>query len=251
MRHLYKIFLMILVIIFYIPYYSSGHLFSNAYSQNSNLVFLPGDKPYNQTFNKWVEEWFNWFLSIGDINGGHPRNSYSPEKCSWNQTSGPVWNLADGADRANVDQPEIRECKVPAGKALLVQIVGSNCSTVEGYKNEQELRNCAVWILDRAIISASIDGTEIMNTIKNPTDKDKFYIKPFDTNVTYAPHNIYGYKPGTYPGMEAGYFLFVKPLKPGNHQIEFKEIDENCPEGILAPTCDKRDTHVLYLLNVV
>ena len=45
----------------------------NAYSQNSNLVFLPGDKPYNQNFNKWVEEWFNWFLSIADINGGHPK----------------------------------------------------------------------------------------------------------------------------------------------------------------------------------
>src|SRR5919198_5809037 len=188
MEHFYKIYFAIVILLCYIPYYNNGQLFYNAYGQITNLVFLPTDKPYNQTFNDWLTKWFNWFLSLPDINGGHPRNNYSPEKCSWNQDNGPVWNLADGADRPNVDQPEIRKCKVPAGKALLVQIVGSNCSTVEGYKNEQELRNCAVWILNKAQIVVSIDGTEVMNTIKNPTDKDKFYVEPFHTNLTYAPH---------------------------------------------------------------
>ena len=69
----------------------------------------------------------------------------SPEKCSLNQNNGPVWFLADGKDTDDNSQPEIRECTVPKGKALLVQIVGSGCGMNEGYKNDQELLDCAVW----------------------------------------------------------------------------------------------------------
>jgi hypothetical protein len=248
MEGFYKIFLLIFgLAICYLVWHGSEYI-PNVYGNGSKLIFSPTDKPYNQTYANFTKDWWLWHLSIPQP---HPRDHYSPDKCSLNQTNRHVWFLADGMGRDNIDQPEERACQVPAGKALLVQIVGSGCSKVEGYKTDEELKKCADWILDRAIITAEVDGQEVINTIKNPNDKSKNYINPFITNLTYVPHNIYDYKPGTYRGMVSGYYLFVRPLSPGQHEISFKEIDENCPGGSLGPSCDKRDTNVKYLLNIL
>jgi hypothetical protein len=57
----------------------------------------------------------------------------------------PVWFLPDGKDRSDISSPEVRQCTVPQGKALLIQIVGSGSSTGEGFRNDQELLDRAVW----------------------------------------------------------------------------------------------------------
>lgn len=224
------------------------------YGENSDVVFTVKDLPYNRTFDYWVANYFKWFLSLPNIENGsndtlsHPRDHYSPEKCSWNQNKiGPVWMLADGKDQNDLSQAEIRDCEVPAGKALLVQIVGSNCSTVEGYTNDKQLMDCAVWILPSAYFSASLDGKEIMNTNKDPSDRDRFYVKPFLTNLTYAPNNYYGYSPGVYRGTEAGYFIFMKPLLVGNHVLKFEESVISCLD---VPCNDKRISNVQYNIAV-
>jgi hypothetical protein len=106
-----------------------------------DLVFSPNDSPYNKTYSDWAREWWQWHLSIPDIKENnslaHPRDSYSPHKCAWNQQSGPVWFLPDGKDQPNLSSIENRHCSVPQGRALLVQIVGSGCSTGEGLKNDR------------------------------------------------------------------------------------------------------------------
>jgi hypothetical protein len=231
--------------------------FSYNNKNNSNIaygqkIFTPSDNPYNKTFAEWAHQWWIWHLSIPDIKdnvrNSHPRENYSPEKCSWNQNNGSVWFLADGKDRSDITQPEIRECTVPQGKALMVQIVGSGCSTGEGFKTEKDLLDCAIWILPTADFSASVDGTEVINTNKNPSDREKFYVEPFKTKLSYVKNNIYGVNPGTYDGMVAGYYLFVPPLAVGKHQIEFKESDIKFSNGIPV---DKRLSHVVYSLNII
>jgi hypothetical protein len=121
---------------------------SGTYGTAENTVFTASDSPYNKTFSEWAHEWWQWHLSIPDIKENsslsHPRDSYATEKCSWNQNSGPVWFLPDGKDVSEIGTPEIRNCTVPEDKALLVQIVGSGCSAGEGFKNDQELLDCAV-----------------------------------------------------------------------------------------------------------
>ena len=74
-----------------------------------------------------------------------------------------------------------------------------------------------------AEFSASVDGVEVMNTKSDPSDRDKFYVEPFKTNLTYVDRNYYEVEPGTYDGMVAGYYLFVPPLPPGEHEIKFSE----------------------------
>ncbi len=157
-----------LLFIFNIPY---------SYGQGNISIFTPDDNPYNKTFSEWAASWWNYHLGIEDIKDNvdlsHPRDNYSQEKCAWNQDGGPVWFLPDGEDRSDITEPEERLCSVPAGKAILVQIIGSGCSTNAGYKNDKEILDCAIWVLPEATYSASIDGNEIINTIKNPKDKEK------------------------------------------------------------------------------
>jgi hypothetical protein len=224
---------------------------NTAYGSTQDLIFTPDDSPYNKTYSDWANEWWQWHLSIPDIkentNLAHPRDSYSPEKCSWNQSSGPVWFLPDGKDQPNLSTAEIRECAVPEGKALMVQIVGSGCSTGEGLKNDQELLDCAVWVLPTAEFSASVDGVEVMNTKSDPIDRNKFYVEPFKTNLTYVDRNYYEVEPGTYDGMVAGYYLFVPPLPPGEHEIKFSE---SAIEFLSGFPSDKRLSNVEYHITV-
>lgn len=216
-----------------------------------DLVFTPNESPYNKTYSDWAREWWQWHLSIPDIKENnslaHPRDSYSPEKCSWNQSSGPVWFLADGKDQADLSTPEVRQCTVPQGKALLVQIVGSGCSTGEGLRNDQELLDCAVWVLPSAEFSASVDDVEVMNTRSDPNDRDEFYVEPFKTNLTYVDRNYYEVEPGSYDAMVAGYYLFVPPLPPGDHIIRFSE---SAIEFLSGFPSDKRLSNVEYQIKV-
>ena len=226
----------------------SGSAKNEVYSSPDEMIFSVKDTPYNRSFTYWVEKWFDWFLSFPIS----PREDYSSTLCSQNQNNNhEVWMLVDGDDLpTNKSQGEIRDCKVPAGKALLVQIVGSNCSTDEGYNTDDELYDCAQWILNDTSLQfhASIDGIQVMNTEKNPDDKEKYYVKPFFTNLTYPSDNKYGANPGTFRGTEAGYFLFVKPLAVGNHTIFYDEyVKKRAPDG----EYDQRISKVTYNLQIV
>ena len=119
-----------------ITLFDLGYSATKSNAETQDLVFSVEQKPFNKTFPDWAVWWWNHHLSIADIKQNdslaHPRDNYSPEKCSWSQDNGPVWFLPDGKDQSDISNAEVRECKVPQGKALLVQIVGSGCSKGEG-----------------------------------------------------------------------------------------------------------------------
>jgi hypothetical protein len=245
-----------MVTLFFVSYtLSDSSSSSDVFGQSNKLIFTPSDNPYNKTFAKWADEWWKYHTGIKNIKSNfslsHPRDAYSPEKCSWNQNNGPVWFLPDGKDRDDITEPEVRKCTVPKGKALLVQIVGSGCSELEGLKTEKELLDCAWWILPKASFSASVDGVEVLNTDKNPSDRQKCFVEPFKTTLTYVKDSYYaplkgkGY--GTSPGMVAGCYLFIPPLSAGAaHEIVFKESAIKFSNGIPV---DKRLSHVKYIID--
>jgi len=252
MKYFYLIF--IIFVLCSVTLCTKGSILNRAYAKTDGTLFFVNDRPYDHTFPYWVVKWFDWFLSLPNIENvndeskAHPRDHYSPEKCSWNQNgSSPVWMLSDGPDKNDLSVLEARDCKVPAGKALLVQIVGSNCSPNEGYKNDQELLNCAAWILDQARFSASVDGKEVLNTDKNLSDKEKIYTKPFITPLNYGKNNYYHDPEGKVRGAGAGYFLFVKPLPVGNHIIKYEESVVNALD---STGNDKRISGLEYHIDV-
>jgi hypothetical protein len=215
---------------------------------SSYLLYSKDSKPYDIPYSEWIGRWYQWNVSIPK--GNHPREAYSHEKCAQNQNDKNVWFLPDGRNHED-GSPERRECTVPHGKALLVQIYGSGCSYGEGLKTEDELKDCVNIGLDTVKFTAKIDGVEVMNSEKN---RDEYLPAPYKCKLTYVQDNLYDVPAGTYDAMVAGYFLFVKPLRVGHHTIEFKETFSTQryrgPSSIITKMVTDRNSNVVYDLTV-
>ena len=64
-------------------------------------------------------------------------------------------------------------------------------------------------------ISATLDGQkiEILDSYRTATD---FF------NISYTRDNIYDLPAGTYRGIADGFFVFLKPLSLGDHELQLK-----------------------------
>ena len=80
------------------------------------LIEMPS---FISLYGEWIAKWWNWTLSIPK--GEHPRDDFTPEKCSANQ-GGPVWFLSD-----QLGGREERTCTIPAGKAILFPLLTGEC----------------------------------------------------------------------------------------------------------------------------
>jgi hypothetical protein len=196
------------------------------------------DEPliYGKSYSEWASKWWQWHISIpGKI---HPRENYSPDTCSINQ-DGPVWFLADGANR----KPEERTCTIPFGKAILVQVAGGECDYGEPELNtDEKVKQCVDSGNEGAMVQASVDGKEVMNF-------QDLRIGHYWFNITVPEDNIYEERAGTYRALVDGWFLFVKPLSLGKHEIHIKgDVTRIGPDGV--PTDEDHHTDVLYRLDI-
>jgi hypothetical protein len=74
------------------------------------------------------------------------------------------------------------------------------------------VRQCATEGNDYGVIGASIDGVKIQDLGQTRIDSG-FY------NLTIPSDNIFKEKPGTYRAFTNGYFVFLKTLPAGKHDL--------------------------------
>ncbi len=55
------------VTLFLVSYTLSDSSSITAFGQNNKLIFTPSDNPYNKTFAKWANDWWDYHLGIKDI----------------------------------------------------------------------------------------------------------------------------------------------------------------------------------------
>jgi len=127
---------------------------------------------------------------------------------------GPVWFLGGVY---NVSGTAVRDCTVPAGKALFFPIINAECSTLEPPPfygaNEAELRSCATSFLI-GDVSAEIDGVAVQ-------DLHRYLVESPLFTFTVPPDNILGVPAGTGQSVSNGYWLMLAPLSVGEHVIHF------------------------------
>lgn len=177
--------------------------FAQEENRNSNL-YSAESRPYGMTYGEWTSEWWRWFLSIPTDQ--NPINDPAGERCA-EQQSGPVWFLVgSGGGRAE------RSCAVPAGVAILIPAINVECSLAEddSLKNEADLRACANSDQDLVTqTAATLDGSELeVHRVESPL---------FD--VTFPADNIFAAPEGPTQAVSDGYWVFLKPLPPGNHEL--------------------------------
>jgi hypothetical protein len=190
-----------------------GLIAAPASAGSSFTIVQPNQKYAGKTYGQWSAAWWRWAANISEPNS--PVDDPTGKNCAVDQ-KGPVWFLAGTPGTSSP------QCTIPQDKAVLFPVINGECSTVEGNgTTETELRACAVALMDHVTeLGASIDGTPID---LGPGGSRFRFQSPLFT-ITFAPNNGFypdGSVAGTGESVGDGFWVLVKPLAVGQHEIDF------------------------------
>jgi len=188
------------------------------------------ESPFGISQGNWVAKYWNWSLSLpldpqtGRVAGLHD-NGCLVEKV--NSTimlvdagAGGIWN---------------QKCTISRNDGILIPIWTGECD--QGYKgfenaSEKQLSDCARGFdLGKIKGQVKVDGipvatldaldykTNVMNNVI------EVYTKQFNATNPINTHFIVE-RYGTFPGAAHGWFVFLKPLQPGNHTVYYQNSVE-------------------------
>jgi hypothetical protein len=181
---------------------------SSAEASNER-VYPINSKPFGLTYGEWSAKWWQWGLSIPTNDS--PIVDETGAKCAVGQNNSDVWFLS-GHGGGEVT----RACSIPAGKAIFFPVINVECDYLSpGLKTESDLRKCAKDDQDKVTnLHAIVDGVAI-------PDLKKYRVQSPLFNMTVPEDNIMGISPGTTQAVSDGFWIFLKPLPPGKHEIHF------------------------------
>jgi hypothetical protein len=197
-------------------------------------VFPLESKPYGLTYGDWTGKWWQWDVSIPkDQNpGGDSTGKYCGQK-----QVGPVWFLT-----GTFGGSATRTCDIPAGKAILLSLINSQCNylTKPNLKTNSQLLACAKSLNEGITkLDATIDGVKI-------PELQKYRVQSQPFTIVYGPNNVDGAPIGTTKAVSDGYWVLLKPLPAGNHTIHFAGAVVNYVQGTLNNFANE----VTYNVNV-
>ncbi len=184
----------------------------SAQAKGRNLnpgILPPNSHPHGMTYGEWGAAWWQAAFALPVVNGDHPL------------ISGGAFGGEDGVLflLAVVGAPVVIELTIPAGTALFLPVVNSECSVIEPDPfhgdDEASLRACANGHIDNTSgLFAEIDGKPVNNLGAYRVESPLFEFGPLPQN------NILGAPAGaTSPSVDAGVYLFLAPLRVGRHEI--------------------------------
>jgi len=172
--------------------------------------------------SQYVVRWWQWANNAPD--GDKPYQDPTGSQCALNQ-SGDVWFLAgtDGTDDAR------RRCTMPAGKYIFLPVINMLSHSVPGgpITCEQAKAGAAANNEHLAEAQVLIDGQpvpEIANyRVRSPDCFDAFL-----NATSLCQCKCQHCTPASYfPAAADGYWLMLRPLAPGQHQIKVKARYDN------------------------
>ena len=179
------------------------------------------ETPEGQTYGRWAAEWWQWAFGVPEAT--NPLLDTTGENCGERQV-GDVFFLA-----GTFSGPAERECTIPNGKSLFFPFINRAFFAFLDDPPEQRTEE---FVRDQARctfpteISLEIDGVEIRR------DFTKFNTGPSGSqspifNVQLPPESIAQTIEDDIrelvltPGAEEGFYVFIKPLSPGEHTIDW------------------------------
>jgi hypothetical protein len=110
---------------------------------------------------------------------------------------------------------EERSCTIPSGKSLLISPIEAICTPVDtpGVKTEEDMRQCTKDDQDKVnLVSVTVDGIEVPGVSEYRFQSPLF-------NLTLPENNVVGVPAQETQGVSDGYFVMLKPLPKGEHEI--------------------------------
>jgi len=215
---------------------------ASAQDDDHGVRIVPRDEQYaGLTYPEWVARANQWLTLLPSTH--HPL--FDTTDCSAGQI-GPVWFIDGRAcipgQTCNL-QGVKRTCKIPAGKALLVGVIGVEDSFIEEPvgKTEADLRAYCKSLTDLVTnIVVTIDGRPVQHPEKYRLCKSGTACTPLQSPLytyTLAPTDNVWAAAGEYlhgdpnqglipdgttsEGVADGYQVIIEPLSPGWHTIFF------------------------------
>jgi hypothetical protein len=213
------------------------------------IVAPIGTAPGGQTYGRWAAEWWQWALGVPAAT--NPISDTTGEHCAERQVDD-TWFLGGVFDPV---REVIRECTVPAGKALFFPIInsflGQTLDAPPEERTEEFVREGAKCQFP-VELHAEIDGFEIKERrlLRFTTGESGNQYPIF--NVQLPPGNVFGVDESLVPELvaspsaEEGYYLYLLPLASGEHEIHWQAT--GCFED--PTTAESPTQDITYLLTV-
>lgn len=202
---------------------------------NGGKVVEPGQEYQGKTYNELASKWANW-LSAEPI-ATNPALDPDGRFCDRNQ-GGKVWFLASTFGGI-VD----RTCEIPAGKAIFMSLggvflsfapefpaAGSPCLQLTTVLDQVRCDvNGGVPVAPNVSFEVTLDGVPVedLMAFRAQSTPGGFTLEvpnpSFITDLGFAPGD-------RSTAVADGYFLFLKPLRPGTHTLNLRMIQPGQPD---------------------
>jgi hypothetical protein len=198
-----------------------------AFARNLNPGIAPiNSSPHGKTYSEWAAAWWKWALQTpASVN---PLTDPTGEHCNVNQ-SDHVWFLAGGAFGLS---PVTRDCTVPEGQALFFPLInvfyGAFLTDPPDQRTEEFIRNQVACVGDATFNFVEIDGVQVNNPGQYLEKSVIFDVFLPEDNIFKDLFNLDIPDLTLSPSVDEGFYLFVSPLKPGEHTIRWQASSEAC-----------------------
>jgi hypothetical protein len=204
--------------------------------QVNSRVVKPGQEYQGKSYNQLASEWTAW-LAAEPI-ATNPAFDPDGRFCDQNQ-EGDVWFLASTFGGV-VD----RTCEIPAGKAIFLSLGGVFLGFAPEFPAAGDPCLQLATDVDKVRCDVNDDvpvapGTSLEATLDGVPVKDLFAFRaqsqPGGFTLRVPNPSLItdlGLAPGDRsPAVADGYFLYLKPLKPGVHTLNFRKINPDQSEA--------------------
>ncbi len=194
---------------------------------NPSVVPVHSDA-FGTTYEELAAKLWQWQFSM-PISGSAV---YGTADCSVNQ-SGKVWFLAASAEPFETTPGVLvyaatRNCKVPNGTPLFLQVMNAECSTVPGDQlppfgpTPAELKPCSLFasgFIDRSKLVTIVDGVPIRALGQYQVTSPLFTIGPLPNNNILESFGLFAPAGTTAQAVNTGFHVLLHPLSAGHHTI--------------------------------
>jgi hypothetical protein len=176
--------------------------------------------PYGLTYGQWTVKWWRWFLSTPK--SMNPVVDKSGKFASVNQPTEHVWFLAGKVGNEDKSVPK-RFCKIPVSRSILFPVINCEVNPLEHpeLSTKSELIEHVNADENTIILKECIVDGKLVPVHRVKSDPDVF-------EVEVNEDNAYSVKGGgiTFAAAD-GYWVFLKSLPIGEHDISFHGSCEN------------------------
>lgn len=180
------------------------------------------EKPFGISFGQWTVKWWKWLLSCpSPVNPAEDKNGTN----SGLNQQGPVWFLA-GTFGENIIP--VRDCIIPHDRCILFPVINYEVNFLENPEINTE---------NELVIKVVEDQNDIIN-LKARVDDQPVDVRRVQSNpkvffVDLPSENCLGLPSRRIKIASDGYWVFLKPLACGRHNIFFHG---SCSGGIRTCT---------------